>query len=260
MIIKQELINQIKDHFALNIYETKVWLALLGKGLASAGEVAEISGVPRSRTYDVLESLEKRGFAIMKLGKPVKYIAVKPNIIIEKLKSNTLKNANERIESISKLKDTDEYKELQQLYSVGIQPVRQEDISGSIKGKLTIYSHIKELLENAKKEVIICTSVQEIQNKSRFFSLVFDRLKKANIKIKIALSGEEKDIKKINNKFKIKAKQIDVDTRFFIADNEQILFMISKTGLPEEEIAVWLNTPFFATSLGFMFNQAVGSE
>ena len=260
MIIKQELINQIKDHFALNIYETKVWLALLGKGLASAGEVAEISGVPRSRTYDVLESLEKRGFAIMKLGKPVKYIAVKPNIIIEKLKSNTLKNANERIESISKLKDTDEYKELQQLYSVGIQPVRQEDISGSIKGKLTIYSHIKELLENAKKEVIICTSVQEIQNKSRFFSLVFDRLKKANIKIKIALSGEEKDIKKINNKFKIKAKQIDVDTRFFIADNEQILFMISKTGLPEEEIAVWLNTPFFATSLGFMFNQAVGSK
>ena len=260
MIIKQELINQIKDHFALNIYETKVWLALLGKGLASAGEVAEISGVPRSRTYDVLESLEKRGFAIMKLGKPVKYIAVKPNIIIEKLKSNTLKNANERIESISKLKDTDEYKELQQLYSVGIQPVRQEDISGSIKGKLTIYSHIKELLENARKEVIICTSVQEIQNKSRFFSLVLDRLKKANIKIKIALSGEEKDIKKINNKFKIKAKQIDVDTRFFIADNEQILFMISKTGLPEEEIAVWLNTPFFATSLGFMFNQAVGSE
>ncbi len=260
MIIKQELINQIKDHFALNIYETKVWLALLGKGLASAGEVAEISGVPRSRTYDVLESLEKRGFAIMKLGKPVKYIAVKPNIIIEKLKSNTLKNANERIESISKLKDTDEYKELQQLYSVGIQPVRQEDISGSIKGKLTIYNHIKELLENARKEVIICTSVQEIQNKSRFFSLVLDRLKKANIKIKIALSGEEKDIKKINNKFKIKAKQIDVDTRFFIADNEQILFMISKTGLPEEEIAVWLNTPFFATSLGFMFNQAVGSE
>ena len=260
MIIKQELINQIKDHFALNIYETKVWLALLGKGLASAGEVAEISGVPRSRTYDVLESLEKRGFAIMKLGKPVKYIAVKPNIIIEKLKSNTLKNANERIESISKLKDTDEYKELQQLYSVGIQPVRQEDISGSIKGKLTIYSHIKELLENAKKEVIICTSVQEIQNKSRFFNLVFDRLKKAEIKIKIALSGEEKDIKKINNKFKIKAKQIDVDTRFFIADNEQILFMISKTELPEEEIAVWLNTPFFATSLGFMFNQAVGSK
>ncbi len=260
MIIKQELVNQIKDHFALNIYETKVWLALLGKGLASAGEIAEVSGVPRSRTYDVLESLEKRGFAIMKLGKPVKYIAVKPNIIIEKLKSNTQKEANERIDNISKLRDTNEYKELEQLYNVGIQPIKQEDISGSIKGKLTIYNHIKELLENAAKEVIICTSVQEIQSKSRFFSLVFDRLNKANIKIKIALNGEEKDIKKINTKFKIKAKKIDVDTRFFISDSEQVLFMISKTGMPEEEIAVWLNTPFFASSLTYMFEQAVGKE
>jgi hypothetical protein len=78
--------------------------------------------------------------------------------------------------------------------------------------------------------------------------------------MKIALSGEEKDIKKINNKFKIKAKHIDVDTRFFIADNEQVLFMISNSNMPDEEIAVWLNTPFFASTLGFMFDQAVKSE
>ncbi len=257
MILKQELVNQVRDYFNLNIYETKVWLALLGKGVASAGEIAEISGVPRSRTYDVLESLEKQGFAIMKLGKPVKYIAVKPNIIIEKLKSNTLRYANEKIKNISKLKETAEYKELKQLYDVGIQPIKQEDISGSVRGKSTIYNHIKELLENAKKEVIICTSSNEIQLKSRFFSLLFDRLKKSNIKLKIALSGDEKEIKKINSKFKIKAKKINIDTRFFIADNEQILFMISNSNHPDEEIAVWLNTPFFASTLGFMFEQAV---
>jgi len=184
MIVKQELVNQIKEYFNLNIYETKVWLALLGKGVASAGEIAEISGVPRSRTYDVLESLEKQGFAIMKLGKPVKYIAVKPNIIIDKLKVNAEKDASEKIKTIQKLKETNEYAELEQLYNVGIQPVRHEDITGAIKGKSTIYNHIKELLENAKKEVIICTSIQEIQIKSRFFSAIFDRLKKENIKIK----------------------------------------------------------------------------
>ena len=65
--MKQELINKIRDYFDLNVYETKVWLALLGKGIASAGEVAGISKVPRSRTYDVLETLEKKGFAIVKL-------------------------------------------------------------------------------------------------------------------------------------------------------------------------------------------------
>jgi sugar-specific transcriptional regulator TrmB len=257
MIVKPELVKQIKDYFDLNIYETKVWIALLGKGIASAGEIAEISGVPRSRTYDVLESLEKRGFAMMKLGKPVKYIAVKPNIIIEKLKSKTMKEADERILTISKLKETEEYHELETLYTTGIKPIKQEEISGAVKGKSTIYNHIKELLENAKKEVIICIPVAEIMMKTRFFSLIFDRLKKANIKMKIALSGDEKEIDKINKKLKIKAKAIDVDSKFFITDSEQVLFMIANSNSPDEEIAVWLNTPFFASSLAFLFDKGV---
>lgn len=256
MIIKSELVKQIKEHFNLNIYETKVWLALLGKGVASAGEIAEMSGVPRSRTYDVLESLEKQGFAVMKLGKPVKYIAVKPNVILEKLKSNAIRSADEKVKVLSKLRESNEYSELEQLYNVGIQPVRHEDISGAIKGKSTIYNHIKEVLENAKKEVIICTSTQEILTKSRFFYSIFERLNKANIKIKIALSGEEKDIKRINTKFKIKAKSANIDAKFYIADNDQVLFLISKGTLPDEELAVWLNTPFFTSTLAFMFDQA----
>jgi len=257
MIIKPELVTQIKEYFGLNIYETKVWLALLGKGVASAGEIAEISRVPRSRTYDVLESLEKQGFAVMKLGKPVKYIAVKPKVVVEKLKSNALKSADEKINTLLKLRETHEYSELEELYNVGIMPVRHEDISGAIKGKLTIYNHLKDVLENAKKEVIICTSTIELQNKSRFFSSLFERLKKANITLKIALSGPEKEVKKINAKFKIKARMIDIDAKFFIADNDQVLFVISKGTLPDEEIAVWLNTPFFTTALAFMFEQAV---
>src|SRR3989338_3816348 len=103
MIIKPELVKKIKDYFGLNIYETKVWMALLGKGVASAGEIAEASGVPRSRTYDVLESIEKQGFAISKIGKPAKYIAVKPGIILEKLKNNMVKDAEERVELLSRI-------------------------------------------------------------------------------------------------------------------------------------------------------------
>lgn len=257
MIIKPELINKIKENFALNIYETKVWLALLGKGIASAGEIAEISGVPRSRTYDVLESLEKQGFTIMKLGKPVKYIAIKPNIILEKLKLNTLKDANEKVKTLLKLRETQEYTELEELFTTGIKPIKQEEISGAIKGKSTIYNHIKELLENAKKEVIICTTADELMSKSRFFASIFERLQKADIKIKVCLSGPEKEIKKINQKFRIKAKKLDVDAKFYIVDNEQVLFLISKANLPEEEMAVWLNTPFFTTALSFMFNEAM---
>ena len=117
MLVKQELIGKVKDLFGLNIYETKVWLALLRKGIASAGEVASISGVPRSRTYDVLENLEKKGFAIVKLEKPVKYIGVKPQIILEKIKNNVRRDAEDRVVELTKIKDSDEFAKLEDLYN-----------------------------------------------------------------------------------------------------------------------------------------------
>ena len=61
MIVDQDFLNKIKD-FGLNSYEAKLWVALLSRGVSTAGELSDIASVPRSRTYDVLESLEKKGF------------------------------------------------------------------------------------------------------------------------------------------------------------------------------------------------------
>jgi len=245
MIIKPELVKKIKYYFNLNIYETKVWLSLLGKGIASAGEIAEISGVPRSRTYDVLESLEKQGFAISKIGKPAKYIAVKPAIILEKLKNNTMKDAEEKVDVLSKLRDSPEYNELEGIYTSGIKPVKHEDLTGAIKGKSTIYNHMREILENARKEVIICTSLKDFSDKIRLFGGLIARLKKNGINYRIALSGNEAEIKKLALKLKEKIKPISINAKFFIVDGEQVLFTLSDSQTNEDETAVWLNTPFF---------------
>ena len=59
MIVQKEFLDQLKD-FGLNSYERKLWIALLSRGVSSAGELSDISSVPRSRAYDVLESLEKK--------------------------------------------------------------------------------------------------------------------------------------------------------------------------------------------------------
>jgi len=256
MILNQDLVKKIRNYFNLNIYETKVWLALLSKGIASAGEVAELSGVPRSRTYDVLESLEKAGFAIAKLGKPVKYIAVKPLTVIEKLKTNTVKYAEEKVKTLSALKDTKEYLELEELHKTGINPVIHQNLSGAIKGKGNIFNHLKELLESANKEVIISVPASEVLEKSRIFSSLFDNIKKRRIELKVALNGDEQDIKKINAKFKINAKRLNVNSRFFIIDKEQILFLLNSPGLrDEEELGIWINSEFFVNSISFLFEQ-----
>jgi len=259
MIIKPELVKRIKEYFGLNIYETKVWLALLSKGIASAGEVADLSGVPRSRTYDVLESLEKSGFAIVKIGKPVKYIAVKPTEVIEKIKANTLQDAQEKIKSLSNLKSTQEYKELENLHNSGISPIKAHEITGSIKGRANIVSRIRELLETAEKEVLICTSVSDFEDKSRVIIPTLEKLNKNNIKVKVVLSGDNEKIKKLNMKYGLKAKLSDINARLFMADKKEILFMITPE-TAEEELGVWLDSRFFTDSLSNIIEKSLKSN
>lgn len=261
MILSQELINRIKDHFDLNLYETKVWLALLSKGVASVGEVAAISRVPRSRAYDVLESLEKKGFAIIRMGKPVKYLGVKPQIILERIKTDIKKNAEEKIKDLTKIKETEEFMKLNELYREGINPVKREDISASLRGKSNISSFLKEIIKNASKEVIICTNAEEIKSKAKLFSQTIEILKKANVKIKIALSGNVKLIKEIENKLALKIKRIGIDAKFFIVDRKEVLFYISKgIGNETEDIAIWLNSDFFVEALTSLFEKAIGEK
>jgi len=256
MIIKQDLVKKIKEYFNLNIYETKVWLALLSKGIASAGEVAALSGVPRSRTYDVLESLEKRGFAIVKIGKPVKYIAVKPIEVLEKMKSKTMQDAQEKVKSLSTLKDTTEYEELEKLHNTGIAPIKSQDITGSLRGRANIVSRLRELVQNAKKEVLICTSVLDFEDKSRVLIPALEQAAKNNTKINLSLSGSLEKIKKINARFNLKSKPSSSNARLFISDKSEVLFMTTSEN-SEDELAIWLNSPFFAQSIYSMLGNGI---
>src|SRR3989304_5662825 len=97
MLLQKESLNDLRQRFKLNIYEIKIWTSLLSRGIAAASELAEISGVPRSRCYDVLESLEKKGFIIMKIGKPIKYIAVQPDAVVDRVKNRLQEEADEKL-------------------------------------------------------------------------------------------------------------------------------------------------------------------
>ena len=105
MIVKDEFLSKLRRYFNLNLYEVKIWAALLSRGVSTAGELSDIANVPRSRSYDVLESLEKKGFVVMKLGKPIKYIAVPPTEVVERVKKNVRKGAEESVKRLENLID-----------------------------------------------------------------------------------------------------------------------------------------------------------
>ncbi|MEM3074502.1 MAG: helix-turn-helix domain-containing protein [Candidatus Pacearchaeota archaeon] len=256
-IIKQELVNKVKNYFNLNIYETKVWLALLSKGMASAGEIAELSGVPRSRTYDVLESLEKQGFAMQKIGKPVKYFAVKPTIVIEKLKKNALDEMNEKLDMLSNIKDTNEYKELEMLHSTTTNLIKKQDVSGTIKGRTNINSHISDLITSGSKEIIICGPVTEIKKRIKLLEPILKQISKSNVKLIVALNGVDDEIKSINEKLGIKAKKVGINSSFYISDRNNVLFMLNDSDDNNEQMAVWFSSPFFVQSFTDLFDKAI---
>jgi len=262
MILQQELINKIKDYFNLNVYETKVWLALLTKGIASVGEIASISKVPRSRVYDVLESLEKKGFTIIRMGKPVKYLGIKPELILERIKMDVKQEADEKIQTLAKVKETEEFNQLNNLYKNGINPIKKEEISSSITGKSNISNFIKDIIRNAEKEVIICLDAEEVKSKFKLFYETISILKDMKIKIKMVLYGDSNLIKELEKRFEIKIKSTNIKAKFFIVDKNQILFYITddKGNKNQEDIAVWLNSDFFVDSFASLFDKTLGGN
>ncbi len=78
--------------------ETKVYLAMLGLGSASATEITERSGIHRANVYDCLESMHQKGLITVIVRKGKKFFeAVSP----ERLKA-ILEEKKERIESTEK--------------------------------------------------------------------------------------------------------------------------------------------------------------
>ncbi len=251
MANRQDLIKKVKYHFALNIYESKVWVALISKSIASVGEIAEMSGVPRSRVYDVLESLEKKGFAVAKLGKPVKFIAVKPGVVLERMKNNLMKEANERVNGLANIRNSIDYKELESLYTTGIKPIQVEDLTSSIKGRSNIYAHMKDIISNAQKEVVLISTLDALKRKSSFLKPLFEKLKEKGVSITVA-TNETDDIKNLMNlsrQLGVQVKKTKANARMLVVDNNKMLITITPDNSDESDVAISLNSPFFARTM-----------
>ena len=254
----EEIIKKLRSAFNLNIYEAKVWVALLSKGVATAGELSEMTQVPRSRSYDVLESLEKKGFIIMKIGRPIKYIAVEPSEIIRRVKKNIKEKSEKDMEFMEKVKTTDVFEELALLHKQGIEHIDPVNITGAFKGRNNIYDQITSMISNAQKEVIISTTEQGLLRKLEALKSTLRKAKTHKVDIKIAapLKGiEQKEAAKELSEI-AKVKDIEMNSRFVLVDNKELLLFLTDDSKTHEsaEVGIWVNTPFFASSLSSMFN------
>ncbi|PIN87257.1 hypothetical protein COV19_00625 [Candidatus Woesearchaeota archaeon CG10_big_fil_rev_8_21_14_0_10_44_13] len=257
MLVKKQFLGRLKD-FGLNTYESKLWTALLSRGVSTAGELSDIANVPRSRSYDVLESLEKKGFIIMKIGKPIKYIAVHPSEVIERVKKRVKENADEQETILDELKTSEILDELNTLHKQGVELVEPTDLSGALKGRSLVYNHIESMIKGAKKSVVMMTTTQGLVRKYENMKNTFKKAKERGVKIRIAAplnKDTEKIVEDLRNIVEIKHMD-NITSRFCIVDEKEIAFMLldDKEVHPTYDAGIWVNTSYFATSLQKFFD------
>jgi len=110
----------------LTEYEAKAYLSLLKDHLNSAARLSEKSGVPRTKIYQVLESLALKGWIRIYSGMPLLFKAVDPRDIFAKVK----RDYDEFLESIQTTLDKEvmEVKEKFMIlkFDVGLQSLKEE--------------------------------------------------------------------------------------------------------------------------------------
>ena len=258
MIVQEEFLKKLRSAFDLNIYEVKIWTALLSRGLATAGELSDISNVPRSRSYDVLESLEKKGFVIMKLGKPIKYIAVQPQEIVKRVKKAIQINADDQIKSYENIKESPLFTDIELLFKQGIEHIDPSSLSGAIRGRDAIYNHMETMMEKAEKSVVIVTTEEGFIRKVANFSETFKRVRANNVKIKLMapISKENKKLIKDIKDYAEVRNANNINARFMIVDGKDVLFMINNDQEVHEsyDVGIWVTTQFFSSALENLFN------
>lgn len=259
MIVKEEFLSKLRRYFSLNLYEVKIWTALLSRGVSTAGELSDIANVPRSRSYDVLESLEKKGFAITKIGKPIKYIAVPPAEVIERVKKNMKADSDEKVKRLEDLKGTDVVNELNTLHTQGIDLVEPSDLSGSLRGRHNLYNHLELTIRNAEESVTIMTTAQGLMRKIEGLKPTFEKIKKRGVKIRIAAPLTKEAAAAVKDMAGVaEIRHTESKARFVVVDGKEIIFMVmdDEEVHPTYDVGIWVNTPFFASALENLYDVA----
>ncbi|MFH1682162.1 MAG: helix-turn-helix domain-containing protein [Candidatus Woesearchaeota archaeon] len=260
MIVQKDFLNKLKD-FGLNSYESKLWVALLSRGISTAGELSDISNVPRSRAYDVLESLEKKGFIIVKVGKPIKYLAVPPQEVVERVKKKVLEEAEQKTNVLEQLGESEILGDLDILHTQGVKMVDPTDKSGSFRSRKKIYEHLATMIKRAQKSITLVTTGKGLERKSEALYLALKKASQKGIKIRVTVTNDANKEHMAQFSKIADVKQSKSEARFCIVDNKELLLMLTedKKIHHEYDCAVWIDAPYFVDYFNKLFDKEWGT-
>jgi len=259
MVGTTESLDALKS-IGLNLYERKIFVALLAKGVATAAEVSEIASVPRSRSYDVLESLADKGFVIMQPSKPIKYVALKPSEALERTKDNMTRTHEEMLERIERMKSSAVLGQLDSVFKQGLNLMEPSEMTGTMKGSFIINRQLRSIFKEAKKSINIVTTEAGLQDLCSNHARSLKKLSKSGIKVKIlapfeaggkgvaAELAQVADLRRLSQPF----------GKFAVIDNNHVFLALTddKKVHESQHVAIWASSAHAADKImSPLFNQ-----
>jgi len=163
----------------LTEYESTAYLFLLNSGFATASKISRSTALPYSKIYDILTSLEKKGWVEVESVRPKRYFPKPPS---EALEATQLQIESSLADNVNQILD-----ELKPLYSGrGLQ--ERPDI-WILRGEFNIIAKIKEYFNEAKRELMLAAAVLP-QPLLEFLSSDMVRLKGLGINVKILVTAQ----------------------------------------------------------------------
>jgi sugar-specific transcriptional regulator TrmB len=193
----------------------------------------------------------------MKIGKPIKYLAVDPKEIMNRVKNHLKKKTEERIKSLEKVKDTKIFNDLVLLHKQGIINLDPSSLLGAVKGRKNIYNQMESLIKEARNSVCLVTTPEGLLRKLDFLKSSIRKMKNVRVNILTQLTKESKEAsRELEGLASIKFTD-KINSRFCIVDGKNILFsMVDDKKIHENyDLSIWADTEFFASAVQKMFDQ-----
>ncbi len=178
--------KKVLREVGLREYETRAYLTLLERGAMTASKVSEHGGVPYSKVYETLNSLERKGWIEVERGRPSRYFPKAPSESLEaaKLRLEDMVNSWKRV-LMGELQPLYEKRELMEKPDIWI-----------LRGKFSILAKLREMLDVAHKELMMAVPVFAKGFVDASVS-VLGQLRDSGVRVQIMMT-EDENIKKIS--------------------------------------------------------------
>jgi sugar-specific transcriptional regulator TrmB len=222
-------IRRVLKELGLTLYESSVYMALIEQGVLSASEVSEGTQVPFSKVYEVLNSLERKGWVDVEQGRPRRYFPKPP--------SEAFEVAKRRLEEKLEVWEKAFHQELQPLYEK--REMRERPDIWILRGEAGVLSKLHEMLSRIRSEVMIAAP-EFVSGLARKAAPLLGSLGVGNVKVSIMITDRLEGLSGIEHLGNVEVRRRDhLFGGGVIADRREVLLFLGEEEKPV--LVVWSN-------------------